>query len=129
MSDKTYSHRCVVGDFNLKDIDWSNWTTKHNSGSLEQKFLNKLDDDFWYQHVDKATRHRGSDRPSLLDLVLTNEANHVTDIVYDSPLGKSDHSTLVFQFSCYAEFNTTKERHNYQKGDYNGMIDDLKNST
>ena len=115
--------------FNIKDIDWSKWTTIHNSESLEQRFLDRLDDNFWYQHVDQAIRLRGSDCSSFLDLILTNEANRVNDIAYDYPLGKSDQSTSVFQFSCNAEYNTTKERHNYQKGDYIGMIDDLRSST
>ena len=34
---ETYSHRCIIGDFNFRDINWSSWTTNHNEESTEAK--------------------------------------------------------------------------------------------
>ena len=31
ISNKSYSHKCFVGDFDLKDINWVSWTTFHNT--------------------------------------------------------------------------------------------------
>ena len=105
MSNQDYSHICFVGDFNFRDIDWNTWTTNHNEESKEMKFIENLRDCFLFQHVLEPTRSRGADHPSTIDLVLTNEEMQITDLVYNSPLGKSDHSVLTFQYNCYREFS------------------------
>ena len=48
-------------------------------------------------------RVRGEDTPNLLDLIITNEKNMIDSIEYQSPLGKSDHSVLVFNFVCHTK--------------------------
>ena len=43
-------------------------------------------------------------------------------IVYESPLGKSDHSVLIITFRCYAEITShTRLNYYYDQGDYNSM--------
>ena len=39
---KSYSHICLVGDFNYKDINWKSWTTSHGDESKEAKFIEAL---------------------------------------------------------------------------------------
>ena len=75
-------------------------------------------DAYLYRHVEQGTRRRGSDEPFVLVLVLTDEFMQISDIAYDSPLGKSYHSTLIFQFDYYVEKPTQTETFNYLKGDY-----------
>ena len=53
-----------------------------------------------FQHITEPTRQRGSDKPSTLDLILTNEANMISDIKIDSPIGASDHSFISFNLNC-----------------------------
>ena len=120
--DKKYSHRCIIGDFNFKDIDWKLWKSSKGDHSDEEKFIKTLQDSFLYQHILEPTRRRGNDNPSTLDLVLTDEATQVSDIIYDAPLGKSDHSTLVFEFNCYMDHQLPSEKYNYKRGDYESMI-------
>ena len=126
-SDK-YSHRCIVGDFNFKAINWRLWSSSKDESSQEEKFLCILNDSFLHQHVREATRWRGSDEPSVLDLVLTDEATQVSEICYDSPLGKSDHSVLVFDFKCYTDRQKQPKTFNYPKGDYKSMIKEIEDS-
>ena len=121
---KRYTHLCVVGDFNMKQIDWKMWNCDNDDESFENQFLECLDECFLFQHIEHTTRQRGSDRPSVLDLVLTNEEHQISEIVYESPLGKSDHSTLVFDYHCYLDFSIPKGRYNFCKGDYAGMLSD-----
>ena len=125
---KKYTHRCIVGDFNYKDIEWSRWSTRKSEASAEEKFLRTLQDTFMFQHVSEPTRRRGTDEPSLLDLVITDEAMQISEIMHDSPLGKSDHDTLIFDFKCYAERSAPTESFNYFKGDYESMVKDLQES-
>ena len=46
----------------------------------------------------------------------------IDDIVYESPLGKSDHSVLIIIFRCYAEIAIhTRLKYYYDQGNYNSM--------
>ena len=81
-----------------------------------------------HQHVLEPTQRRGNDNPSTLDLVVTDEATQISEIIYHSPLGKSDHSTLVFDFNCYMDQPTPSELYSYPKGDYEAMIKDIEES-
>ena len=48
--------------------------------------------------------------------------------MHDSPLRKSDHDTLIFDFKCYAERSAPTESFNYFKGDYESMVKHLQES-
>ena len=125
---KNYSHRCIVGDFNYKDINWSSWTTGHAEESKEQKFIDTIRDCFFFQHVQQFTRSRGNDQPSTLDLVFTDEEMQISEVKHLAPLGKSDHTMISFDFHCYLEYSAPKISFQYHKGDYTSMRESLKNS-
>ena len=120
-SDKKYSHRCLVGDFNLPTINWENWTTPHTEESKEEKFLDAIRDSFLYQHVDESTRCRGTDDPSTIDLIFTSEQNQVHNLQYLSPIGRSDHCVLTFTFECYTESKANSKRYTYDVVDYTAV--------
>ncbi len=129
VSSKKYTHVCIVGDFNHKSINWKTWTSKHGEDSNEARFIEGIRDCFFHQHVEKPTRRRGTDEPSTLDLILTNEALQVSEVNHNPPLGKSDHDVLTFEFQCYIDFTQQKERFVFEKGDYKKMRDILNTST
>lgn len=122
-----YSHICLVGDFNFGQINWKTTTTTCSETSAENLFLETINDAFYHQHVENPTRRRGQDNPSLLDLVLTNEALQISELKHLSPLGKSDHDVLVFQFHAYLDFSKPKKRYLFKKSDYKKMRKDLDN--
>ena len=125
---KKYSHVCLVGDFNYKDINWENLSTPKNELSDEYKFVEAIKDAFLHQHTDMPTRRRGNDNPSLLDLILTDEKMQVSDIEHLAPLGKSDHSVLVFDFHCYIDFSKPQDHFAYDKGNYFAMRNYMEKS-
>ena len=118
---KKYTHKCLVGDFNLPSINWENWTTPHNEESKEERFLDALRDSFLHQGVKEPTRCRGNDEPSTIDLILTGEENQINDLQYLSPLGKSDHSVLYFHLQCYTDKKSKTKRFVYDRADYVSM--------
>ena len=69
------SHLCIVGDFNFKEIDWVNSIAKVNEKNPAHLFLEIIRDNFLTQHVNRPTHYRQGMKPSLLDLILTNEEN------------------------------------------------------
>ena len=118
---KKYSHICLVGDFNFPLIDWRTNSTTQNEESKEWKFLESIRDCFLHQHIEKLTRCRGNDNPSLIDLILTDEAMQVSDISFHSPLGKSDHCVISFNFHCYLDYSKPKKRFAYERADFESM--------
>lgn len=123
-----FSHRVILGDFNMKEIEWDNETTSVNENHIASRFLEIVRDNFLYQQVSQPTRVRENERESLLDLILTNEENMVEDLQYLPPLGKSDHLVLNFNLILYSPENETKvEKRNYFKGDYEKIRSSLKN--
>ena len=78
------------------------------------------------QHVNSPTHIRGN----LLDLVLTNSPDHVTNLIVHPPeyqCATSDHYLITFttNFKHLVSTPTTKEVFNYSKGDYNGLSEHL----
>ena len=124
---KKFSHRCIVGDFNFKDINWDTWTTRHGFQSKEHTFIDTVKDCFFYQHSQEPTRKRGNDEASTLDLIFTDEEMQVSGIKNLAPLGKSDHSVILFDFHCYLDYTKSKPNFQYSKGDFDRMRDYLQN--
>ena len=95
-----YTHLLICGDFKFPNIDWS-FITGDNRHT--QAFVETIQDIFLYQHVDERTRYRPNTTPHILDLVLTNEQNIVSNLEYFtcSDLGSSDHVYLRFNLACY----------------------------
>lgn len=73
----------VLGDFNLPDVNWATVMATSAEGSLFCHSLDKL------QLVSEPTHIKGS----VLDLVITNNPERITDLSVDSTscLAKSDH--------------------------------------
>ena len=97
-------------NFNYRNINWSSWTTSHSVDSTEAKFIEAVSDSYLYQHVEHPTRRRGNDDPSRLDLLITDEAMQITKLLHHSPLCKSDHGVLTFEFQCYVTYSKPKDK-------------------
>ena len=74
------------------------------------------------QFIEKPTRFRIGQTPSLLDLVLANEG-FVGDVQYLAPLGSSDHAVLVFEVRARCPMGRTtstlpSDSKNYNKGNF-----------
>ena len=75
----------------------------------------------------KPTRWRGADSANVLDLVFTNEEHMISDIEYQSPLGKSDHCVLKFYFNCFTVLrHCNRERKLYNKANFEELNNDIR---
>ncbi|CAK1583514.1 unnamed protein product [Parnassius mnemosyne] len=108
-----------MGDFNYGGVKWP----LEDSG-----YLTPIENNFiqWYRYsnlqqlVDKHTRYREGNRPSYLDLVLTNEDSLIASIDHQAPIGKSDHTCLLATIELQTQNQQTqhKTRLNVNKADY-----------
>ena len=103
-----------MDDFNFPSIDWASWSSISATLFPELLFDLRL-----YQHVHFPTPFRTSQSSLLLDLVLTNEENMITNITSCDPLGKSDHIVIQFKYLCYFNKLSPKCTHYlYARGNY-----------
>lgn len=115
------SHLLICGDFNYPNINWTN-NVGYTSDSYAQQIIDELNDLFLYQHVDKPTRYRQNQIPSILDLVISNEEHMINEISYQPGLGLSDHVCLNFNYSCYVEkCNRPISRFNLYRADFDQL--------
>ncbi len=78
---------CFLRDYNFRRIDW-----ERIIGDLESEdFLRVLQDNFLKQVVTEPTRG-----DNILDLVLTNDENMISEVDVGSQLGCSDHREIRF---------------------------------
>ena len=70
------------------------------------------------------TRTRGTDTPSILDLVIS-DGTVIENVNFLSPLGNSDHSVLLIEGSLKPDITEGPERFNYSKGAYDNLRDSL----
>jgi len=122
LSNQVHGRLLLVGDFNFRNINWTNWsvegTTRTNTPA--HNLLKCLRDNYLTQHTHDPTRARGTQTPSLLDLVISNE--DFIDYVYTmSPLGKSDHSVLKFSCDICMANSCNVSKLNFNKGNYSGL--------
>ena len=118
ISDISGDQYLLCGDFNYPNIDWTNHLA---DGNDEIIFYDAVQSAFLHQHVDEFTRKRGTDVPSILDLLLTKNELEIELIDYQSPIGKSDHAVLAFNFTIESEVTIEDEelqKKRYFKGDY-----------
>ena len=114
-----YNFVLMTGDGNYKHIDWNNMTCALSENSKEFMFLETVKDAFYEQHVREPTRGRGSDTPSILDLVITKNDDVIEDISIEAPLGRSDHAIIHGNLACnFDSIPIKKTRYQYDKADY-----------
>ena len=119
-----FDHVLITGDFNFPNILWDgSWP-----GKEENDFIECLHDSFLNQMVDKPTRRREGNNPHILDLVIVNNEQLISDIAHICPIGKSDHEVLYFNLYIEGEKEEpTNWKFNLKKGNYNVMREEFQN--
>ena len=87
-----------MGDFKFREIDWISVSTTNSHEQISTKFYELCKDNYLEQHETKpTTRCRGSDTPSILDLIFTDETSMIDTIEHNASLGNSDYDVLEFE--------------------------------
>ena len=116
----TYSEKnaIFIGDFNLPEIDWNNYSAPNKYTNILNICLEKG----FEQLVDFPTHDKGN----ILDLVLTNSPHLIQNIIDCGKIGSSDHCLLSIEIlSSYKETNNTSERFNWKWADFDSISEGL----
>lgn len=122
ISETNFKYKLVLGDFNLPNINWNNCTTEGGMQGFSAKFIEKIRDCFFTQHIKDTTRMRGSSRGNTLDLLFSNDDSIVEDVHLTSPLGRSDHVCVEVKCDLQDMEERSKDMYYmYEKADYHRM--------
>ena len=118
----------ILGDFNYPEVDYRN--TDQGSGpgigTEASEFLQVVNDAGLYQHVREFTRHRTGQSSSLLDYVFTDDEYVIDKLNYTTPLGKSDHVCIEFEYlTDYCAHSSPHPKLDYWKADYVSIRSEL----
>ena len=85
----------ITCDFNMPEINYNDFSVQGQDSTYAANLFDKTKDLFLIQNVLETTRFRGTQHPSRLDYIFTNEEDILDDLRYMTPLGKSDHVELL----------------------------------
>jgi len=112
----------LMGDFNYPGIDWSAMLLNQSATENCRLFLECLEDNFLIQHVRVPTR-----LDAVLDLVITNEPDMISEVTSLGQFGSSDHNILSWSTVAYTkDIQDTKLTLDYKKGDYDGLRKEVR---
>ena len=86
----------ITGDFNFPDIDWELDLSNKSEEHVSSKFLSCTHENYLNQIIDSPTHFRGTQNPTLIDLILSNDSDFIQDVAFHPPFGKSHHAVLTF---------------------------------
>ena len=115
----SFTKVCIMGDFNFPMIKWKGgWC-----GNEGNEFVEQIRDALLIQKVRKPTRRREGQTSNILDLVLVNDDNQISEI------GKSDHEVLMFTIDAGMEGRNLDVKYKYHlnKGNYELMNEAMLN--
>jgi hypothetical protein len=101
-----------MGDLNMPSIDWGGLTSNH---PMEQDFCDVLDK-FNLIQVNTEPSRRSND--NILDVVICNKPNNITQLTCMESSLKSDHLEINFRYSCNRVKSIHKDSVNSNKKIY-----------
>ena len=88
----------ILGDFNFPTINWDNLSTPHLSNHYTSEFLAAAQDAFLFQCVQSPIHTRPNHKPTLTDLIFSQDDQTITNMTTFAPLGISHHKGLRFYY-------------------------------
>ena len=98
-------------DFNFPEIDWLQNKSSKDEDHLSSLFLDSTQEGMLCQHIKEPTRWREGQKANTLDLLFTTKDGLVSDIEVLPPIGKSDHSVIIFNIHrSFASMKSTRKK-------------------
>ena len=111
----------LMGDFNLPNVDWVHYSAPANF--FYDKFIRFVNECGLLQFVLEPTR-----RENILDLVMTNVPNLISDLQVQCPFSTSDHNVISFTLNITCDNSDVLDNqsidylyHDFSSADYEAM--------
>ena len=113
--------RKLLGDFNVQTINCDNLSTTHLSKHCVSEFLAAAQDAFLFQYVQRFTHLRPNQKPTLVDLIFSQDDQTIINMTTFAPLGKSHHKLLRFRYTVGNDSKNERPRYLYHRANYDSM--------
>ena len=111
-----------MGDFNYRFLHWPPDLYCDNLSNVAKLFCDCLDDNFLVQHITTPTRG-----DAILDLIITDEPNMVSDIEDIGKLGNSDHNAILWSTHISTEIlRNSRQVYDYSKANISAIRSELQ---
>ena len=127
---KTLKNLYIYGDFNHPEIDWINMNCNMKEDHAASMFLHTIEECKLDQLITENTHYKPNCKPSLIDLIVTNNKDISSNPKLLPPLGKSHHVSLLHKinFNIQDIQRATKiKKYQTSKGDYKAINEELNN--
>ena len=126
VSDKLMSSNeklVLAGDFNYREVNWQQMSCNCQKEHLANQFLELVGEHFLTQFVKECTHTRGAQEPTLVDLIIANDHEFISNIVHSAPIGRSHHDVLSFNININTKSikPVIYEKFNLNKADFQSM--------
>ena len=113
----------ITGDFNFPEINWEKEVCDKNESHRASKFLSCVHKNYLNQVVRSPTHYRGTQNPTLIDLILSNDDDPIQNLYFHPPFGSSHHLVLTFTINTPTTQKTAciTPKKQFHKGDYESM--------
>lgn len=113
----------IVGDFNIKNINWSSNQYKSQCKPIEREFCDIVNNHYLKQFVNFPTRISRNGTRSILDLILAWAPDIVHNVREGSDSLGSDHFSVCFSIPISKKFVKQPKRaiFNFKRADWNGL--------
>ena len=113
----------IMGDFNLPEIDWNTESCNKAHDHIASNFIEFLKTNDMCQFVNTTTHHRALQKPTIIDLVMSNDHDFAYNFKYNSPLGLSHHEVICFNLNYEKPISRINPVLKYQLklANYSGM--------
>ena len=128
LASKKLKNLTIFGDFNHPEINWQHMNCSKGEDHAATTFLHIIQELKLDQLTSEPTHFRPNCKPSLIDLVLTNNKDIVNAPILLPPLGKSHHAAILNNISHQFEDSGPQikvKKFQVSKGNYDAINEEL----
>ena len=111
----------ILQDFNFPTINWDSLSTPCLSNHCASEFLAARKDSFLFQYIQSSTHTKPNQKPTLIDLIFSQDDQITTNMTTSAPLGKSHHKVLRFYYTADNNSKNERPRYLYHRANYDSM--------
>ena len=119
----------IYGDFNYPEVDWENMYCSKPEEHSASQFLHTIEECKLDQLIENPTHIKPNCKPSLIDLILTNNKDLSNNPSLQPPIGKSHHATILTNLIFDKESTIHAEKikkFQTNKGNYAAINNEIK---
>ena len=111
----------ILGDFNFPTRNLDNLSTPHLSDHCASEFIAATQYFFLFQYVQSHKYTRPNQKPTLIDLIFSQDDQTIKNMTTSATLGKSHHKVLGLHYRVDNNSKNETPRYLYHLANYDSM--------